>query len=42
MVVAQGDVHHWPDDDLAVQGDRTILNLVESEDPDLRWITFLS
>ena len=38
VIVAEGDVHHRPDDDLSVLGDRAFLDLVEPEDADLRWI----
>ena len=38
VVVAQGDVHHWADDDLAVDGHRAIFDRVHSEDAALRWV----
>ena len=35
MVVAERHIHHRADDDLAVEGDRALLNLVQPEDADL-------
>ncbi len=37
-VVAEGHVHHSPDYDLTVLGNRALLDLVEAEDTDLRGV----
>ena len=36
MIVGEGDVHHRADDDLAVAGDRAVLDGVQAEDAALR------
>lgn len=36
MIVGQGDVHHWANDNLPVERHRTFLNLVHAQDAYLR------
>src|SRR5689334_548959 len=37
VVVAEGEVHHRPNHDLAVDGDWALLNFVHAEDANLGW-----
>ena len=38
VVVGEGDLHHWSDDDLAFAGDGAVLDAVHAEHAALGWI----
>ena len=38
VVIAQGGVHHWANDDFTVDGNRALLNAMHAKDAGLRWV----
>ena len=38
VIVREGDVHHWADDDLSVERDGAVLDGMHAEDAALGWV----